>query len=768
MQALYGSLCKQKNMSSHRQFNVRAGRFKKNYAENTASLFQYFPREDETVDSQKTVRKIVDDLVISATDQAEKKGKTHTGWSVSEKTIRSWLNQYPWMTVTGEELNKRLKCSICTDRKVRSIWANEGSANVQKNSIERHGDSEEHKQAERELLKCKNKVETCNVDVNKEDESVCVEDDDVKLFRTIFYVSKEELPTEKVNSLIELQNLNGAKIKYKNLSYVTINEIQDCISSIIQRSLVEEIVQSDFYAVMIDESTDLSVQKHLSVCVRYVKNGEAVTKFLANVAIEDGKAHTIVQQLIKCLTHLGLDPTKIVSLATDGAATMTGKKTGVGVQMKSKYAPFSVQSHCIAHRLNLAITDSIKKLDTLKKFRDKFNSLYYFMSGSANRTTRLKNIQQLFGEPELTIKEPHSVRWLGLKNAVEAVYESYSSVLATLSNFATEKMATAEGLLKYFSEYKTVLLVSFMLDIHDVLAVLSQQLQKKNLVFSEIQPLMEGTLSKLEFLESQYGHAEKAMRECIEIRQEEAGTSAYLNGEKLKKYSEKIESELSDLKKVYISSLKKNIRHRFRKEDSEIFNDFSLLLEPAVVSGASTEETEAALEAIGTFYSVKEVTIVHGDIEEPREEKTEVAQLLDKEKLKQEWPILKGMISGSYKQLNTQTLCSRVIQLHNNMMPELAKLCTIALCISVTSVECERSFSAQNRIKSKYRCSLKTENLNSLLNIQMNSITLSDYNPVTAVKLWITKKKRRIGRLCQPYKPRVKRPREACSSHKTC
>ena len=90
-------------------------------------------------------------------------------------------------------------------------------------------------------------------------------------------------------------------------------------------------------------------------------------------------------------------------------------------------------------------------------------------------------------------------------------------------------------------------------------------------------------------------------------------------------------------------------------------------------------------------------------------------------------------------------------------MPEFAKLCKIALCIAVTSVECERSFSAQNRIKNRYRCSLKTENLQYLLNIQMNSASLSDYDPTNAVRLWVTKKKRRKSRLCQPYQPRPKK-----------
>ena len=98
-------------------------------------------------------------------------------------------------------------------------------------------------------------------------------------------------------------------------------------------------------------------------------------------------------------------------------------------------------------------------------------------------------------------------------------------------------MPQAEGLLKYFSEYKTVLLVSFMLDVHDILAVLCQQLQKKNLHFSEIQPLMEGTLSKVSHLETVQGTAEKAMRDCIELRDEEETRCAYLNGEKLRKFS---------------------------------------------------------------------------------------------------------------------------------------------------------------------------------------------------------------------------------------
>ena len=70
------------------------------------------------------------------------------------------------------------------------------------------------------------------------------------------------------------------------------------------------------------------------------------------------------------------------------------------------------------------------------------------MSGPANRIAKLKSIQRLLEEPELTIKEPNNIRWLSLRNAVEAVYCCYSSLLATLSCLADENMSTAQGLLK--------------------------------------------------------------------------------------------------------------------------------------------------------------------------------------------------------------------------------------------------------------------------------------------------------------------------------
>lgn len=316
------------------------------------------------------------------------------------------------------------------------------------------------------------------------------------------------------------------------------------------------------------------------------------------------------------------------------------------------------------------------------------------MSSSSARVSRLKAMQKILDEPELSIKEPHGIQWLGLRNAMEAVYESYGSVLATLSSFAAEKNAQASGLLKYFSRHKTVLLVAYMLDVHDIVGPLSLSLQKEDLSFSEIQPLIDGTVETLSIVQCKDGCALTDMKTNIQVSTENDTTTASLSGEPLTHYSEKTESEFSSLTMKYVECLQKNIKHRFRKTDSDLFRDMSIVLEPGILNSADADEIEEAFTSIATLNGEETVTkLVNND----QEVQTHVQPLLDKKKLEQEWPMLKGMLKGSYKKKSAKSVCKRIVTVHQREMPEIAKLSKIAMSIAVTSVICERSFSYQNR-----------------------------------------------------------------------
>ena len=207
------------------------------------------------------------------------------------------------------------------------------------------------------------------------------------------------------------------------------------------------------------------------------------------------------------------------------------------------------------------------------------------------RTLTQKKIQELLREPEHTIKEPYSIRWLGLRNAVSAVYESYGSVLSTLSKFAADKNAVATGLHKYFCSYKVAMVMAFILDIHNELAVLSSTLQKKNLLFSEIVPLIEGTLAKLITLETNDGKCLTDMKGKIVNR----GDDGMYYGEEKLLYSDRMCDEFETIRKEYVKNIRKNMKDRLRKRDGEILDDFSKTFEPVVVNVSSQEECNQAV-----------------------------------------------------------------------------------------------------------------------------------------------------------------------------
>ena len=124
--------------------------------------------------------------------------------------------------------------------------------------------------------------------------------------------------------------------------------------------------------------------------------------------------------------------------------------------------------------------------------------------------------------------------------------------------------------------------------------------------------------------------------------------------------------------------------------------------------------------------------------------------------IKKEWPMLKGMILGSYKNLPVEKLCKKVITFHGSLFQNFMVLCKVALCMTLTSVEFVRTFSTQNRLKSKHRSSLLSVCVDTLMNISMCGPSLPDFNPIKPVQLWYAKKKSRKGRLSQEYNARKK------------
>ena len=65
----------------------------------------------------------------------------------------------------------------------------------------------------------------------------------------------------------------------------------------------------------------------------------------------------------------------LISIATDGAAVLTGKTTGLIAKLKLDF-PKIHSIHCLAHRLELAVHDSLKEVAGCNHFEFFISKLY--------------------------------------------------------------------------------------------------------------------------------------------------------------------------------------------------------------------------------------------------------------------------------------------------------------------------------------------------------------------------------------------------------
>ena len=137
--------------------------------------------------------------------------------------------------------------------------------------------------------------------------------------RNVFWMAKEDSPIKKYSSLIELQKVQGCEA-VTNLSVAdnalytsraSGEEFQSCVAEEIHQRLVNDLKDASMFTILVDESTDIAISKHM---VMYVRVLDPHTYFLKNVTIENSRSDASV--LFNCikdtLSSDGLDLVKAV------------------------------------------------------------------------------------------------------------------------------------------------------------------------------------------------------------------------------------------------------------------------------------------------------------------------------------------------------------------------------------------------------------------------------------------------------------------------
>ena len=267
---------------------------------------------------------------------------------------------------------------------------------------------------------------------------------------------------------------------------------------------MRDLETARFYSILIDESTDIATDHTLIQYVCYVLDGCVSTKFLELTELPRGTAPAIPQTLLKVLEKKMIPVGKVCSMATDGCSVMVGvQSAGVTTRLK-QINPWVLSTHCIARRLALARGQAADSDRYLKRYQDMINAIYKFHHYSGKHSAILKEMQAILNSAERKFKQTFHTRWLSFDGAVDAILANLDPLISALIG-DSDSDPSAEGLLKFISNFSLLVSTHFLCDVLPLLSRLSKSFQQQQVDFTAISDGVSVTVAALESLKSTPG-----------------------------------------------------------------------------------------------------------------------------------------------------------------------------------------------------------------------------------------------------------------------
>lgn len=419
------------------------------------------------------------------------------GWSSQQ--WREWNTRYPWLFAKDGSLG----CTICRDAKslllsekvigthLSEEWingdVNSNAQNKLRKKIYKHRDSIAHKRAvEVAATKKKEILPNKVLEINSK-----LMEETATSFRSAYMVAKERLAYKKLPPLMKLQELNGAKVGSVHKSDHSCAEIIGHIAQQMRKKFVSNIKEiHSKISITIDEST-VHGRAYLIIYVRcdVSGKGDVDNVFLDIVELTHGTdAESIYNSLRQSFRQAGLYDeflgTHLISIATDGASVLTGKSTGVIARLKGDFP--NIQSiHCLAHRLELAVHDSLKDVAGCNHFVFFISKLYSLYHQSAKNARLLEEAAADLNMQILRIGQIFTIRWVASSfNTIKAVWNNYPALARHFKTASEDASRSDTERKKFLGLHKHLTNSGFLVDLACMKDIL-RELQGLSLKFQQ-------------------------------------------------------------------------------------------------------------------------------------------------------------------------------------------------------------------------------------------------------------------------------------------
>ncbi|XP_065662683.1 uncharacterized protein LOC136085316 [Hydra vulgaris] len=204
------------------------------------------------------------------------------------------------------------------------------------------------------------------------------------------------------------------------------------MSTMILRDIIlSKVKDGIWYAIMADECVDSSNKEQLVICLRLVGDKlEVLENFIGFYEIENIKAETILNTIMDSLLRCNIGIQNCRGVLFDGAANMSGQKTGIAKRLNDKAEGLAPFSHCYGHSLSLAVKDVFKKTEntTLSDCLDFVHEISKLIKKLPKRDALLNKLKaelsDLAGIPGIRTLCP--TRWTVKGSSCKSIIDDYA------------------------------------------------------------------------------------------------------------------------------------------------------------------------------------------------------------------------------------------------------------------------------------------------------------------------------------------------------
>ncbi|KAJ8768080.1 hypothetical protein K2173_021020 [Erythroxylum novogranatense] len=284
---------------------------------------------------------------------------------------------------------------------------------------------------------------------------------------------------------------------------LTSSDIQKDIICAVASEITKVIVydlEDDFFAILIDESRDISAKEQMVVTLRYVdKKGQVMERILGLVHVSDTSALSLKRAFESLFAKHGLSLSKIRGQGYNGASNMQGEYNGLkSLILNENLCAFYV--HCFAQQLQLALVAVAKNQIEIASLFNLIASLSNVVGASCKRRDILRE-KQLYkvveelhnGEissgrglnQEPTLRRAGDTQWGSHYGTLASLIAMFSSVIDVLEIIEedganSEQRAEPCSLLNSTQSFEFVFTLHLMKNILGITNEFCQSLQRKD------------------------------------------------------------------------------------------------------------------------------------------------------------------------------------------------------------------------------------------------------------------------------------------------